>query len=83
MAPRRQSAELTIADIIDQNQEHIWRAFRRLHWLRKLCRIGILISATDVSRKAELGPRKNAGRLGRISWRRLRLNSVDRGKCDP
>src|SRR6266545_2742638 len=55
-----EGAELTKARVVDQYQNDVGRALRRLHRLRELPWIGVEIGAPDVAGEMEVRPRQHA-----------------------
>src|SRR5436190_24275520 len=56
-----EGAELSVARIIEQDQQHVWRALGRTHHLRKGRWVGILVGPANLSLETKVGP-----------WQRLR-----------
>src|SRR5262245_46329147 len=70
-----EGAELPEAGVVNQDEDDVGRALRCLYGLRKLCRIGVLVSTSDAARKTRVWPRQLARRLRRWRLRLLRAKT--------
>jgi hypothetical protein len=79
-----EGAELAEADVVDQDQDDVGRALRRLHRLRKLARVGVGVCPPHISREMEVGARKHAGRrrIGRLLCQRGHCAQAERDACE-
>src|SRR5436190_660781 len=65
-----EGAELSVARIIEQDQQHVGRALGRTHHLRKGRWVGVLVGTANLSLETKVGPRQRLRRRRR--WNRSR-----------